>query len=244
MISVLKLLISCMISKVSVVKTIQFNFRYLPLKIALKLPVYIYRNVKMISLKGKVLLKIEKDKISQGMILIGYEYEPSFNHTILNLQGGTMVFRGQAYISRGTKLTVFGLLVFGAWSGTSYDVAICCLKKIVFGSVTLIGFGSIVTDSDNHPIFVDGKISNYNKEIVFGDHNWIASKVIILKGTILGNNNVVGTGSLINKAFPGDCQLIVGNPAKVVRTNIHWEENFNNHDRIGNPPGYTIENYE
>lgn len=242
--TVIKLINYCLTQKVSIFKTLQFNFHYLPFNIALKLPVFIYRNVKLISLKGKVLLKIETDKISQGMILIGYEYEPSFNHTVLNLQGGTMVFEGQTYISRGTKLTVSGLLVFGAWSGTSYDVSIYCLKKIVFGSVTLIGFGTIVTDSDNHPIFVDGKVSNYNKEIVFGAHNWIASNVTILKGTILGNNNVIGTGSLINKAFPGNSQLIVGNPAKVVRTNIHWEENFSDNDRIGNPPGHILEIYE
>lgn len=40
--------------------------------------------------------------------------------------------------------------------------------------------------------------------------------LIILKGTKIGNNVVVGAGSVVNGSFPDNC-IIAGNPAKIVK---------------------------
>ena len=39
---------------------------------------------------------------------------------------------------------------------------------------------------------------------------------IILKGTVLGKNVVVGAGSVVHGIFPDNC-IIAGNPAKVIK---------------------------
>lgn len=82
-----------------------------------------------------------------------------------------------------------------------------------------------VETSDYHTIFdLETKLPiNRGKSIVIGDRVWCARNVIIAKGTVLGNDVVVGAGSFVNKKF-GDNILIAGCPAKVKKTNIVWTE--------------------
>ena len=49
-----------------------------------------------------------------------------------------------------------------------------------------------------------------------GEKCWIAPNSVIDNGIIIGNNCLVGTGSLVRKNFGNNC-VIVGSPAKVLR---------------------------
>jgi len=91
-----------------------------------------------------------------------------------------------------------------------------------------IGQDSMISDDvamwgcDGHSITQAGKVINLSKPIVIGSHVWIGTGVKILKGTTVGDNSVVGMGSLLNgKEYPNN-KVIVGNPAKVVKENIDW----------------------
>ncbi|MEJ6399767.1 sugar O-acetyltransferase [Nicoliella lavandulae] len=53
--------------------------------------------------------------------------------------------------------------------------------------------------------------------ITIGDNVWMGGHVTILPGVTLGNNVVVGAGSVVTKSF-GDNVVIVGNPAHVIKT--------------------------
>lgn len=54
------------------------------------------------------------------------------------------------------------------------------------------------------------------KKVIIGKNVWIASSSIILPGVTIGNNVVIGAGSIVTKDIP-DNSLAVGNPAKVIR---------------------------
>ena len=49
-----------------------------------------------------------------------------------------------------------------------------------------------------------------------GDFVWLGFAVIVLPGSKIGNNTIVGGGSVVTKSFP-DNVIIAGNPAKVIR---------------------------
>ena len=51
---------------------------------------------------------------------------------------------------------------------------------------------------------------------MIGDDCFIGMNSIILKGTTLGNNVIVGAGSVVHGKFP-DNVIIAGNPAKIVK---------------------------
>jgi len=52
--------------------------------------------------------------------------------------------------------------------------------------------------------------------ITIGNHVWLGANVTILPGITLGNNVVVGAGSVVTKSYP-DNVILVGNPARVLR---------------------------
>jgi maltose O-acetyltransferase len=54
-------------------------------------------------------------------------------------------------------------------------------------------------------------------DIVIGDHVWIGANAIVLPGVRIGENSVIGAGSVVTKSIPSN-SIAVGNPARVIRT--------------------------
>ena len=57
----------------------------------------------------------------------------------------------------------------------------------------------------------------YAKPIVIADNVWLGGGVIVCPGVTIGQNTVVGAGSIVTKDLPPDV-LAVGAPARVVRS--------------------------
>lgn len=55
------------------------------------------------------------------------------------------------------------------------------------------------------------------KDVIIGEKCWIGMNSMILPGVHLGNNTIVGAGSIVTKSFEeGNC-VIAGNPAKIIK---------------------------
>lgn len=52
-----------------------------------------------------------------------------------------------------------------------------------------------------------------------GDNCFIGTRTIILPGVHIGNNVVIGSGSVVTKDIPPNC-IAAGNPAKIIRSNV------------------------
>lgn len=106
---------------------------------------------------------------------------------------------------------------FGISGSTIYSF--CSIK---IGKNSTIGANCKIIDNDFHPLDPDYRRKSLNKEytsrkpIVIGDDVFIGMNSIILKGTTLGNNVVVGAGSVVSGYFPDNC-IIGGNPAKIIK---------------------------
>nr|MBW0026557.1 hypothetical protein [Segatella copri] len=80
-------------------------------------------------------------------------------------------------------------------------------------------------DNDFHPLSysdrypVERKNVIRKRPIVIGEGCFIGANTIILKGTTLGRNVVVGAGSVVCGTFP-DNVIIAGNPAKIIKENL------------------------
>lgn len=98
-------------------------------------------------------------------------------------------------------------------------------RKIHVGKDCMFSIEIIVRTSDEHPIYDLGTNKRINEEqdVIIGEHVWIARNVTILKGSVIPSGCVIGTKSLVNKAFTKENCIIAGIPAKVVKENICWE---------------------
>ena len=69
-----------------------------------------------------------------------------------------------------------------------------------------------------HPIDIEqrNKGLEYAKPIKVGDNVWIGGNVVVLPGVTIGNNCVIGAGSVVVKDIP-DNSIAVGNPCKVIK---------------------------
>lgn len=56
----------------------------------------------------------------------------------------------------------------------------------------------------------------YNKPVRLGNNVWLGAGAIILPGVTIGDNSIVGAGSVVTHDVPSDT-IVVGNPAKVLR---------------------------
>jgi acetyltransferase-like isoleucine patch superfamily enzyme len=76
--------------------------------------------------------------------------------------------------------------------------------------------------SDTHSIFDEnGKVINREKPIEIGDHVWIGSHVIILKGVHIHDGSVIGMGSLVTKDVPSNV-ISAGRPNIVIKEKVNW----------------------
>lgn len=116
-----------------------------------------------------------------------------------------------------------GKINIGSGCGISGST-IYAMKSIEIGNDVLIGGNCKIIDNDFHPLHIDKrnpqKLEDVKRRpIVIGDGCFIGANSIILKGTTLGKNCVVGAGSVVSGVFP-DNVIIAGNPAKIIKDNI------------------------
>lgn len=69
-----------------------------------------------------------------------------------------------------------------------------------------------------HPLDAEtrNKGLEYAKPIEVGNNVWIGGNVVVLPGVKIGDNAVIGAGSIVNKDIPANT-VAVGNPCKVIK---------------------------
>jgi acetyltransferase-like isoleucine patch superfamily enzyme len=207
-------------------KSIYFNFKYLPFRQAIRFPLFVSFRTRLIHAGGTITIK---DPLKTGMIRIGFGevgiFDKKYSRVMWEVKGD-IVFEGSALFKFGSRVSVGkgAKLQIGNGFRISPDSSLVCFKKMTFGDNVRISWEVIIMDNDFHKIkTLDGQLLNNPKEIVVGNHVWIGMRSTLLKGTILDDHIIVGSGSLLNRPIRGTHQIIAGNPARVIKEGICWE---------------------
>ena len=109
-----------------------------------------------------------------------------------------------------------GEIDLGKYILISPGTSIRSAKKIIIGESTMIASDVTITDSDWHGIYDRTDYVATPKEVVIEDNVWIGEKSIILKGSSIGRNSIIGAGSVVNGVVPENV-VFAGNPAREVK---------------------------
>lgn len=88
---------------------------------------------------------------------------------------------------------------------------------IYVGDCTMFG-PNVVVATAGHPILPElrEKALQFNMPVHIGRNCWLGAGVIVLPGVTIGDNSVIGAGSVVTKDIPANV-IAVGNPCRVLR---------------------------
>lgn len=101
---------------------------------------------------------------------------------------------------------------------SNHNLLILDTDEVIFGDNVLIGpdcsFYTL-----NHSVEANLRRCgmNYSKPVKVGNNVWIGGHVTVLAGVTIGDNSVIGAGSLVTKDIPAN-SLALGVPCRVVKT--------------------------
>lgn len=123
-----------------------------------------------------------------------------------------------------------GNVHFGKHIYANFNLTLVDDGDIFIGDHVMIGPNvSICTAA--HPICPElrYKDAQYNLPIYIKQNVWIGAGVIILPGVTIGENSVIGAGSIVTRDIPANV-VAVGNPCRVMRTINENDRKFFHHD--------------
>lgn len=110
---------------------------------------------------------------------------------------------------------------------TSEQVSLkaCEGRKIVIGEDCMFSAGIYISTSDFHSIIDADTQERLNpaKDVMIGNHVWLAHGVSVLKGSVIADNVVVGKGSTVTGKLVHTYSIYAGIPAKMVKTGVDWK---------------------
>lgn len=140
--------------------------------------------------------------------------EQEMDQLIKEILGGTgkeILVEPPIHFDYGRNTTV-GERFFANYNLTVLDVCPVTIgdNVMIAPNVSLYGAG--------HPIHLDARNSGYEygAPITIGNNVWIGGSVCVLPGVTIGDNVVIGAGSVVAKDIP-DNVIAVGNPCRVIR---------------------------
>lgn len=191
--------------------TLYFNFKFLPFKQALKLPVILYKP-KFMGLSGKIMIE---GPVSPGMITMGFNRVPFYpNEGIKFDNSGIIIFKGACNIGNGSAISVGkkATLTFGSNFKATCSFKCISHNHIYFGSNCLIGWDCLFMDTDWHRLkYLDNRYTKGYGSIKIGNDVWFANGCKIYKNTIVPNRTTLSANTILSEKLDIPENCIIGN---------------------------------
>ena len=150
------------------------------------------------------------------------EYDPERSRVIGDILGGkgnVYYFQGPVQINYGCH-TFIGENFFANFNLTVMDDArIYIGDNVCFGpNVSLMATSHPLIAQERMGLDDEGKttMAEYAEEIHIGNNVWIACNAVVIGGVTIGDDVVIGAGSVVTKDIPSG-YLAYGNPCRPVR---------------------------
>jgi acetyltransferase-like isoleucine patch superfamily enzyme len=208
------------------INNLRINFYFLPWRQAIKLPILVKGNLKIVNRSGKFELKNPR----YGKIRFGVfdSIQSSVNNlkTVIDISG-VLTFDGRANFGVGCHIQIddnANLKIGNNFHNTGL-LSLHVKTSCSIGDNAMLAWNVLIIDHDYHKILnlETDKITNKPAPIYIGKNNWFCANTIILKGITTESNIVCGINSIVNKHLLDANCVYSGNPIRVVKRNIYWQ---------------------
>lgn len=106
---------------------------------------------------------------------------------------------------------------FGKNIYANFNLTLVDDTHIYVGDATMFG-PNVTIATAGHPILPElrEQAYQYNMPVRIGKNCWLGAGVIVMPGVTIGDNTVIGAGSVVTKDIPANV-VAVGNPCRVMR---------------------------
>lgn len=113
----------------------------------------------------------------------------------------------------------------------NFGLTVLDVAPVIIGNNVMFG-PNVSVFTAGHPLHPDSRNSGYEYgiSISIGDNVWIGGNTVINPGVHIGNNAVIGSGSVVTKDIP-DNAVAAGNPCRVLRFITEADREFYYKDR-------------
>ena len=138
-------------------------------------------------------------------------------------KGGELSVGRRISMRHGSRLTVRdkARLIIGNNFYMNTGCIISAHESIIIGDNVEFGSGVFVYDQD-HDFRADGGLAAKKfktSAVTIGNNVWIGANTIILRGTVIGDNCVVGAGSVLKGCFPSNSLIVQKRETEVLQIN-------------------------
>lgn len=154
-----------------------------------------YRN-SVIEIEDGASIYLEDGDIEIGLDLLNGSKEET---RVRLRRGSTWRSSGGCGISYGCTIEVLenALLKTQYYTMNTGSILVAA-RNISIGQDTMLGRDVVVYDSDYHSIYDErGEIQNYSAPVIIGNHVWIATQAMILKGSTIEEDSIIGARAVV-----------------------------------------------
>ncbi|MFR9542661.1 MAG: Coenzyme F420 hydrogenase/dehydrogenase, beta subunit C-terminal domain [Rikenellaceae bacterium] len=144
-------------------------------------------------------------------------------NTTLEIHNGplTRYGKGSYSLKYGAYIEIIngGKLTIGQ-GASNVGLTIMCAKEITIGNGVRIGRNVSIRDWNGPHVIVNDTYVNH-APVHIEDNVWLCTGCSIMPGVTIGKGSVIGAGTIVTKDV-SPYSLVVGSPAKVVKSNVKW----------------------
>ena len=156
--------------------------------------------------------KNSKIQICNGAVEIGCDrLRRSRMETLIRLRDNAKwESNGGCHISYGCTVEVLSSATLSTQYYTmNSNCVIVCSNAITIGNDVMVGRNVIIYDSNFHDIYDEFNIKKEkSKRVTIGNHVWLTTNAMVLKGADIGDNTIVGTGNIIKNNLDSNSMIL------------------------------------
>jgi len=165
----------------------------------------------------KLIAKISGVQLGRQVSFNGHTTIDRFKYSTIKIGDNCTFNSHSAFNPRGIKRSIlhtatdFAIIEIGNNCGFS-GVSIVAWNSVKIGNNVMVGADTCIGDTDDHP----ERLGTEPDPVEIKDNVFIGMHCLILKGVSIGENSIIGAGSVVTKDIPANC-VAAGVPCKVIR---------------------------